>query len=134
MGARPPMGPPPSGTGAASAPGGMAGNQMAGMEKLKLGLEALMESLPMLPIGSEVSNAVMKAATEIGKHLPGAGEGGDPQAMIQMLAMMGREAKASPMQGAALQGMMGGGGGAPPPPGAGGPPPGMGAGAPPLGG
>jgi hypothetical protein len=109
----------------------MAGNQMAGMEKLKLGLKALLEALPMLPLGSELQNEVMKAAQGIGKHLPEAGGGGDPQALVQMLAMMGRQAKAEPGQAAALQNLMGGG--APSP---GGPPMGgAGAGAvPPLGG
>jgi hypothetical protein len=110
----------------------MAGNQMAGMEKLKLGMKALMEALPMLPIGSEISNAVMKAATDIGKHLSGGGEGGDPQAAIQMLAAMAQAHKAQPSPQGAAMGMMGGG----MPPGGGGapPPPGMGAGPPPLGG
>ena len=49
MGAHPP---PPTGTGGASAPGGMPGNHMAGMQKVKIGVTALIESLPMLPLGS----------------------------------------------------------------------------------
>jgi hypothetical protein len=122
MGARPPMGPPPTGTGPAAATGGMMGNQMAGMEKVKIGVKALIDSLPMLPLGSEMQQAVMKAVQDIGKHVPEAGGGGDPQALVQMLAMMGREAKAQPGQAGALQQMMGGGGA--PPPGAGAPPPG----------
>jgi hypothetical protein len=132
MGAKPPMGPPPGGTGPAAAPGGMAGNQMQGMTQVKIGLEALTKALPMLPLGSDIQSAIMKAVEQIGKHLPGAGQGGDPAAMIQMLALMGREAKANPMQAQALQHM----GGGMPPGGGGGamPPPGIGAGAPPLGG
>ena len=125
MGQPRPMGPPP-GTGPAAAPGGMAGNVMAGMEKVKLGVKALIDSLPMLQLGSEMQQAVMKAVQDIGKHVPEAGGGGDPQAMVQMLAMMGRQAKAEPPQAGALQQMMGGGG--PPPPGGGAPPPGLGAG------
>lgn len=97
----------------------MPGNAMAGMEKVKVGMKAFMEALPMLPLGGELSNAVMKAAQEIGKHLPQGGEGGDPQAMIQQLAMMARDARAQPQGGAgpagALQGLMGGGAGAAPP-------------------
>jgi len=116
------MGPPPTGTGPIAAPGGMPGNAMAGMEKVKLGVKALIDALPMLPLGSEMQQAIMKAVQEIGKHVPEAGGGGDPQAMIQMLALMGREAKAQPGQMNALNMM---GGGAPPPGGGGAPSPPM---------
>ena len=107
----------------------MAGNYLAGVEKVRIGVKALMDALPMLPVGSEISNAIMKAAQDVGKHLEGGMEGGNPQAAIQMLAMMARNAKANPQGGAALQNIMGGGGaGAPPPPAPGGapmpPPPG----------
>lgn len=122
MGAPKPMGP-PAGTGPAAAPGGMPGNMMAGMEKVKIGVKALLDALPMLPLGSELQQAVIETIQKIGKHVPEAGMGGDPQAAIQMLAMMGREQKASPQAGA-LQQMT------PPGGGAGGPPPGLGAGAP----
>lgn len=121
MGGRPPMPPAPGGTGPAAAPGGMPGNFMAGMEKVKIGVQALIAALPMLPLGSEMQQSIMEAVQKIGKHVPEAGGGGDPQAMIQMLALMGREAKAPPGQAGALQNMMGGapppGGGAPPMPG-----------------
>jgi len=119
-GPRPPMGPPP-GTGPAAAPGGMAGNAMAGMEKVKIGVKALIDALPMLPLGGELQQSVMEAVQKIGKHVPEAGQGGDPQAAIQMLAMMGREQKSNPMPN-----LMGGG--APPGggPGAGAPPPAVG--------
>ncbi len=124
-GAGAPHGPPPGGTGPASALGGMAGNQQAGMEKVKMGLKALMEAIPMLPLGSELQNEIMKAAQSIGKHLAEGGAGGDPQALVQQLAMMARGAKTEPPAG--FGSLMGGG--APPPPGAGagGPPPMMGA-------
>ena len=115
----------PAGIGPAGAPGGMAGNQMAGLGKLQAGLKMLMESLPQLQIGSELSNAVMDAVSKIGKHVPEAGGvGGDPSNLMQQLAGMARETKVAPPQAAALQGMMGGGG--PPTPG-GAPPPQMGA-------
>ena len=116
--------PAPGGTGPASGLGGMAGNQQAGIQKVEIGLKALMEALPQLPLGSEIQSAIMKAAQDIGKHLPQAG--GDPQAMIQNLAMMARNVKTEPPPG--LDALMGGGG-APPPPGGGAPP--MPGGAPP---
>lgn len=122
------MGPPPAGTGPVSGLGGMAGNQMAGMSKVEAGLKMLTEALPMLPLGSEVQAAIMKAVETIGKHLPQAGGGGDPQALIQQLAMMSRNAKTEPPPG--FSQLVGGGGGPPPPPPPGGgamPPPAMGA-------
>ena len=109
-------------------PSPMAGNGMQGVEKVTIGLKALQEALPSLPLGSEMHQAVLDAVGKIGKHLPQGGTGGDPQSMMQQLALMARSAKAEPQQAAALQGLMGGGGGAPPPPGGGGaPPPQMGA-------
>ena len=119
--------PPPSGTGPASGLGGMAGNQQAGMEKIKIGLKALTEALPMLPLGGEIQSEVMKAVQSIGKHLAEGGAGGDPQALIQQLVGMARGVKTEPPAG--FQNLMGGGG-APPPPG--GPPPGGGAPPPPM--
>jgi len=122
---------PPGGTGPATAPGGMAGNQAHGSEKVKMGMKALLEALPMLPLGGELSTAVMKAVNDIGKHIQ-EGMEGDPQSQIQMLAMMARNAKAQPGQAGAVQGLMGGGG-APPPPGGGMPPGAPPPGAPPMG-
>lgn len=114
-----------------SAPQAMAGNQAAGMGKLQAGLKMLMESLPQLQIGSELSNAVMDSISKIGKHIPqhGGAEGGNPQAMIQDLALMARDMKQQPQGGGPLQGLMGGGAGGPPPGAGGAPPPPMPAGA-----
>ena len=124
MGGKPPMGPAPAGTGPAATPGAMAGNQRAGLEKVHIGLKALIDALPMLPLGSELQSEVMKAVQNVGKHMQQGGAGGDPAAIMQMLALMGREAKsgANPMQAGALQQMSPGGappgiGGAAPPPG-----------------
>lgn len=97
----------------------MPGNSAQSMTQLKIGLEAMQKAVGGLPLGSPVSNAVMKAISDITKHMNHGGMPGgasDPAAMIQQLANMGREAKAQPGQDAALQGLMGGGG-APPPPG-----------------
>jgi hypothetical protein len=98
----------------------MAGNQQAGLEKVKLGLKALTEALPMLPLGSEVQSEIMKAVQSIGKHLAEGGAGGDPQALVQQLAMMARNAKTEPPPGF---GNLAGGGAPPPGAGAGAPPP-----------
>lgn len=93
------------------------------MTGVKVALEALQKALPTLPMGSDLHGAVLKAVTELSKHL---GEGGgDSQAQIQQLIQMARAAHAQPQQDA-LARM----GGAPPgaaPPGAGAPPPPMGA-------
>src|SRR5208283_124313 len=97
--------------GPASGLGGMAVNQKAGMEKIKLGLKARTEALPMLPLGGEIQSKVMKAVQSIGKHLAQGGAGGDPQALIQQLALMARGAKTEPPAGFANLA----GGGVPPP-------------------
>lgn len=92
----------------------MLGNQKQGMAKLEVGLKALQDALGGLPMGSPIHTAVLEALTKIGKHMPQGGGAQDPQAMIQQLAMLAREAKAAPQQQAALAGLMGPGAGAPP--------------------
>ena len=122
-----PSPPPQAGVaGPASAPGPMKGAVAGGAEKLKLGLKALQEALPSLPMGSSIHTAVLKALTDIGKAVEKEGGGkGDPGAMIQQLVEMARNAKQSGAP--ALQRPSAGG--APPPPGMGAGPP-----MPPMGG
>lgn len=122
-----PSPPPQAGVaGPASAPGPMKGAVADGAEKLKLGLKALQEALPSLPMGSSIHTAVLKALTDIGKAVEKEGGGkGDPGAMIQQLVEMARNAK----QSGAPAPQMPGAGGAPPPPGMGAGPP-----MPPMGG
>ena len=122
-----PSPPPQAGAaGPASAPGPMKGAATAGADKLKLGLKALQEALPALPMGSSIHTAVLKALTDIGKAVEKEGGGkGDPGAMIQQLVEMARNAK----QAGAPPPQMPGAGGAPPPPGMGAGPP-----MPPMGG
>jgi len=122
-----PSPPPQAGVaGPASAPGPMKGAVAGGAEKLKLGLKALQEALPSLPMGSSIHTAVLKALTDIGKAVEKDGGGkGDPGAMIQQLVEMARNAK----QSGAPAPQMPGAGGAPPPPGMGAGPP-----MPPMGG
>ena len=116
-----PSPPPQAGVaGPASAPGPMKGAVAGGAEKLKLGLKALQEALPSLPMGSSIHTAVLKALTDIGKAVEKEGGGkGDPGAMIQQLVEMARNAK----QSGAPAPQMPGAGGAPPPPGMGAGPP-----------
>ena len=122
-----PSPPPQAGVaGPASAPGPMKVAVAGGAEKLKLGLKALQEALPSLPMGSSIHTAVLKALTDIGKAVEKEGGGkGDPGAMIQQLVEMARNAK----QSGAPAPQMPGAGGAPPPPGMGAGPP-----MPPMGG
>ena len=122
-----PSPPPQAGVaGPATAPGPMQGAVAGGAEKLKLGLKALQEALPSLPMGSSIHTAVLKALTDIGKAVEKEGGGkGDPGAMIQQLVEMARNAK----QSGAPAPQMPGAGGAPPPPGMGAGPP-----MPPMGG
>ncbi len=122
-----PSPPPQAGVaGPASAPGPMKGAVAGGAEKLKLGLKALQEALPSLPMGSSIHTAVLKALIDIGKAVEKEGGAkGDPGAMIQQLVEMARNAK----QAGAPAPQMPGAGGAPPPPGMGAGPP-----MPPMGG
>ncbi len=83
------------------------------MAAVKTGLEALQKALPQLPMGSEIHTAVLKAMTDLGKHIEKAG-GGDQAGGVQQLLEMLRAAKMNPNAQAALPA---GGGGAPPPPG-----------------
>lgn len=120
-GGAPPMpGAPPGGTGPAAAPGPMPGNQAQAMSKVQIAMKALQEALPGVPMGTPLHHEILTSLSKLGKHLPeAAGHGaGDPQAMIQQLAALAREARANPGQEAALAGMMPPGAhppGAPPP-------------------
>lgn len=110
--------PPGGGTGPAATHGPMAGNAAQGMAKVKLGIQALTESLSMLPMGGKLHSKVAKAVSDIGADLQeSVGEGGEK---IQQLLDMIRTAKT----GGGPPGAPPPGGGAPPvPPGMGAPPP-----------
>jgi hypothetical protein len=115
-----PGAPPSAGAaGPASNPSPMAGNAAHGVEKLKLSLKGLQESLSALPMGSPIHTAVLKALTDIGKELEKhGGQQGDPGAAIQQLLEMARNAK----QAGGPTPQLPGAGGAPPPPMGAGPP------------
>lgn len=118
-GAPPPMGGggmPPGGTGAASAPQGMAGSATQAVTAVKLGLEAMQKALPGLPMGSELHTAVLKSVAEISKHIEK--QQGDSASIVQQLAQMAHSAQQQPQQAAMMRAFPPSppGGGAPPPP------------------
>lgn len=113
-GGAPPGMAPPGGTGAASAPQGMQGSGTQSVTAVKVALEALQKALPGLPMGSELHGAVLKAITDLSKHIEKAQ--GDSSAIIQQLGQLAAAARSSPQQGAMMRAM-------PPAPGAGAPPP-----------
>jgi hypothetical protein len=95
----------------------MPGAGAQALTGVKLALEALQKSLPGIPMGSDIHTAVLKAITEISKHLDKAGQDGDQASMIQQLAQMARGQQQAPPQAAAMQRMFpGAGGGQPQPP------------------
>ena len=106
----PPAPPPPmgGGTGAAASHGPMAGSAMQGIQKVKLGVEALQAALPTLPMGGELHQAVMKAITDISKHMT-SGQGGDAGGAIQQLIELMRNAKQQPGAAGAMPGAAPGG-------------------------
>lgn len=107
---------PPGGTGSASAPQAMAGAGSQAVSAVKMALEALQKALPGLPMGTDLHTAVLKALTDLSKHV-GETAGGDNSSVIQQLAQMARQQQQAPQQQAALRAMP------PSPPGAAPPPP-----------
>ena len=91
----------------------MAGNQAVGMAKVKIAVGILQEALGTLPLGSEMHTEILKAVSNITKHMDGGGV--SPSEMIQQMSALAQKARAAPPAVPSLQG------GAPPP-GAGAPP------------
>lgn len=107
------------GTGAAAHPGPMAGSAAQGMSAVKMGLEALQKALPMVPMGSELHSSLLKAITDISKHMAEGQGGQDPSSVIQQLVAAQRQQQMQPPpQAQAMHNMFpppGGGEGAQPP-------------------
>lgn len=125
-GAPPPMPHGPAGTGPAAMSSPAPGSAKQGMTAVTAGLELLQKALPQLPMGSKIHQSVMKAISDIGKHMAEEGGGQDKAALMQQLVELARNAKVNPNAQAALPGA--GPGGPPPPmmpPGPPGAPPGM---------
>jgi hypothetical protein len=101
----------------------MAGAEAQGVNLVRAALEILKKSLAMIPLGSELETATIKAVSDLGKHVSNMAGAGDPAAVVRQLAALAQEQRMQPTP-AALQG--GGAGGPPggmPPMGGGGPPP-----------
>jgi hypothetical protein len=82
---------------------------------IKTALEALQKALPTIPMGTELHETVLKAISQIGKHMTEAAD--NKQQQMQSLLQMVQHLK-SAQPNAALAGMSapgGAGGGAPPP-------------------
>jgi hypothetical protein len=99
----------------------MHADSASGVAAVKSALELLQKSLGSIPLGSEIHASVLKAVTDISKHMGNLGQDAGPQDQMQQLIAAARSAQ----QGgeSPLAGMMPGGAGGPPPPGAGAPPP-----------
>ena len=113
------MSPAPPGAGPAVAPHGNQGNTTQGLGDVRIALEALQKALPSIPMGTELHGAVLKAVTDISKHMTEMQD--SPQMKMQNLLQMIQKMRAS-QPNAALAGLSGGGG-APPPGGSAPPPP-----------
>jgi hypothetical protein len=108
-------------------PGHMAGGAAQGANLVRGALEQLQKALSMIPLGGDMHQAVIKAVSDLSKHVGEVAGAGDPQAVIQQLAALARAKQQSAVPPALA------GGGAPPPGGPmpGGPPP-MPGGPPPM--
>lgn len=95
-------------------PGGMAGSHQAAQAAVKMALEALQKALPGLEAGSELHSTVLKAVTDISKHMA-EGAQNDPTAVIQQLMAAQRQAQQGPQQAAMHSMFPPAAGGAPPP-------------------
>lgn len=116
MGSAPPG--PQGGTGAAMQTGPMQGSAAQGMAAVKMGLEALQNSLTKIPMGSDLHTEVLKAITNISKHMAEGQGGADPSSVIQQLVAAQRQQQQQPPpQAAAMHSMFppAAGGGAQPP-------------------
>jgi len=101
----------------------MMGAATQGVAGVKTALELLQKALGTVPLGSELHMAVLKAVTDLSKHMNDLPSQPGSQEVIQQLAQLARQAQAGGAN--PLAGMMPGAGGPPhggPPMGAGGPP------------
>lgn len=112
--------------GPATAPQAHGGTAAAAMNDLQNAIKMLEKALPSIPMGTPIHAAVLKAATDLSKHL-GAGSGNEGLQLQSLLQMARQAQQNAPM--AALSRIMPGPDGSPPAPIA---PPGGGGGAPPM--
>lgn len=113
------MGQPPVGSSPATSPVPNKGLEAAGMAKLSGVLRQLEQLVPLLGVGTEAGKDVIKALTNLSKHIqPGAVSPGAEQTGLQNVLMKLRQQ--APQLAQMRAGMGGGGGaagggGAPPP-------------------
>lgn len=101
--ARPNIGPIP-------APQGNPGNVHAAVLKIKNALNLLQEALPMIPLGSDIHTGVLKATTDLSRHMKDAEP--SPASEMQSLMQTARQsAQTQPMQALARMFPPGGQGG-----------------------
>ena len=89
------------------------GSAQQGMAAVKAGVEMLQKSLAQLPMGSKIHQSVLKAVSDIGKHMMDEGGGKDVGAIVQQLVEAARNARVNPNAQAAVPGAAGGGAPAP---------------------
>lgn len=87
---QPPQLPPslqgPSRVGPVTAPQPHSGVASSGLVDVKNALEALQKALPAIPMGSDLHTAVLKAVTELSKHMPEV----QPSPQMQTQGLMGQ--------------------------------------------
>ena len=107
------------GTGGATMPTPMKPQALEGVAGVKASLELLQKSLATLPLGSDLHASVLKAVTDISKHIGGMSQDVSPQDQIQQLVAAARAAQTGGSNPLAAMMPPGGGapgGGMPPPP------------------
>lgn len=76
----------PPHAGPATMPQANQGNLAAAMQKVRIGMKALEEALPMIPMGSPLHSKIHKVALDLAKDLPQGDE--NPALQLQSLVQM----------------------------------------------
>lgn len=91
-------------TGPATVPQGNPGNMASAMSEVSNAIRMLERALPSIPMGTPIHTEILKALTQLGKHIPAAGEGQPGLELNSLLNTARSQAQASPS--AALQRLM----------------------------
>lgn len=108
-------GTPPMGAGAMSVPSGSPGKNANALAQVREALKILEKALPELPMGSEPHQAILKAITNLGKHVPPSNEvpGVQQTALRDIAAGSGKNAMMDQVMKSLGSPQGGAGGGAP---------------------
>ena len=98
---RPPMSAPPGGTGQATAPSAMGGNEQQAKAAIGVALSALEKAVSGIQMGSKLHAAVHKAIVEISKELGESTPSGSEK--IQQMAQMAAQARQQPQKDAMMR-------------------------------